>query len=118
MFWTLPLRRISQNSSPRKSTVGPKLSRKLSHHGMAVSSGSALTTTLLRARSCASALVSAKAGISVLNRVVDVPAEYDRGRLKTPWIAVPLEVISATFPVSTCRTKYGLYGTRSRDAVL
>src|SRR6266571_3603768 len=80
-LWALLPRRISQNRSPRKSTVGPKLTRMFSHHGAAVSSGTAFTTTRLRCRSCASAFVSANDGTSVLNLVVDFEPEYDSGRV-------------------------------------
>ena len=33
-----------------------------------------------------------------------------------PWIAVPSEVISDTFPARTCSRKNGEYGTRTRDS--
>jgi hypothetical protein len=36
--------------------------------------------------------------------------------LNVPWIAVPFEVIDTTSPLETLLRKYGLYGTRTRDA--
>ena len=73
---------------------------RLSHQGGPASSGSALTTTPFRWRSCESALVSANAGISVLKlgRRLRL-ARTSAGRLNVPWIAVPFEVIDATWPV-------------------
>ena len=59
--------------------------------------------------------MSAKAGISVLNAVVAFEPAYVVGFLNVPWIAVPFEVISATFPSCTWVRKNGLYGTRTRD---
>ena len=35
--------------------------------------------------------------------------------VNVPWIAVPFEVISFTWPALTCLRKNGLYGTRTRD---
>ncbi len=53
-----------------KSNVGPKPSRRFSHHGTPVSSGFALTTTPFFSSRFDSSFVSANAGISVLNLVV------------------------------------------------
>ncbi len=53
-----------------KSSVGPKPTRRFSHHGAPVSSGFALTTTPFFCRSDESASVFANAGISVWNCVV------------------------------------------------
>ena len=97
-----------------KRTVGRKLMSKLCHKGGPESSGSALTTTPFRWRSCASALVSANAGTSVLNLVVGFDFAYDCGHLNVPWIDVPFEVIAATWPADTWLRKNGLYGTRTR----
>ncbi len=67
---TLPARRISQKSRPTNRIVGPKPSSRLCHHGPAVESGFAFTTTRSRPSSADSAFVSANAGISVWKRVV------------------------------------------------
>ena len=52
-----------------KRSVGPKPTRRLSHHATLPVSGFALTTTFFDSSSCDRAFVSAKAGISVLNWV-------------------------------------------------
>ncbi len=108
MFWTLPARRISSTSRPTKSTVGPKPSSRFSHHGAPVSSGWAFTTTPFVCRRCDSCLVSAKAGISVLNLLVACESWYVVGFLNVPWIAVPFEVIWLTLPPLTSLRKNGL----------
>ncbi len=69
-FCMLPARRTAKKISPTKRSVGPKPTSRLSHHGAPVSSGCALTTTFFCCSSLESAFVSAKAGISVLKRVV------------------------------------------------
>src|SRR5207302_10069086 len=115
MPWTFPARRISQKSRPMNRTVGKKLTSRLSHHGEPVSSGCALTTTALLWRSSARASVLANDGISVLNFVVALELWKRSGRLNVPWIAVPFDVISETFPSRICCRKNGLYGTRTRD---
>ena len=66
----LPARRIANTIRPTKRIVGPKPTSRLSHQGVPVSSGCALSTTCLRWSSCESAFVSANSGISVLNAVV------------------------------------------------
>ena len=57
----------------------------------------------------------ANVGTSVLNRVVAADPSNRFARRSVPWIAVPFEVISATFPLATWLKKNGLYGTRTRD---
>ena len=52
--------------------------------------------------------MSAKAGISVLNFVVACDFPKVVGSLNCPWIAVPFEVMAATFPLLTCCRKNGL----------
>ena len=96
-------------------SVGPKPSSRFAHHEPPLSSGCALTTTPFRCRSCESAFVSAKAGISVLNLVVGFERLYTSGFANVPWIAVPFDVISFTLPAPTWCRKKGLYGTRTRD---
>jgi hypothetical protein len=110
----LPARRSSRKSSPRKSSVGPNPTRIVSHHGVPVSSGWAFSTTLLVSSRRDRALVSANAGTSVWNRVVGAPWLKLVGVLKVPWMAVPTEVISATFPLVIWFRKNGLYGMRTR----
>ena len=58
----------------------------------------------------------AKAGISVLNSVVGFEPAYDSFFVKMPWTAVPFDEISFTCPALTWFRKYGLYGTRTREA--
>ena len=102
-----------------KRSVGPNPTSRLSHHGALVVSGFALTTTLLpleqlrRAPSCrrtpgsrsgTASTPSTRRSLGLLSNV--------------PWIAVPFEVIEATWPSVTCCRKNGLYGTRMRDAGL
>src|SRR5689334_9145299 len=95
--------------------VGPKPKRRLFHHTTPVSSGCAFTTTPCLCRSCESWFVSANDGISVekCTEEVEVPAGFV-DFLKSPWIAVPVERMEATFPLRTSRRKKGLYGTRIR----
>ena len=66
----LPARREIQTRSPTSRMVGPKPIRRLSHQGAPVWSGSALITTCLLCSSRESSSVFAKAGTSVLKRVV------------------------------------------------
>ena len=68
-------------------------------------------TTPFESSRLESAFVSAKAGISVWKRVI-VADSWLTGRLNVPWMAVPFEVISVTFPAETCARKSGLKGTR------
>ena len=96
--------------------VGPKPRSRFCHHGAPVSSGSAFTMTPCCCRSCESASLSAKAGISVLKFVVGFESAYVWGCLNVPWIAVPFDVISLTWPSRTCVRKNGLYGTWTRDS--
>jgi hypothetical protein len=55
-------------------------------------------------------------GTSVRNRVVGFESSKVTSLLNTPWMSVPLDVISSTLPVVTCCQKNGLYGTRTRDS--
>ena len=73
-----------------------------------MSSGWAFSTTLLVSSRRDSALVSAKAGTSVWNRVVGFPWSKLVGVLNVPWIAVPTDVISATLPFVIWFRKNGL----------
>jgi hypothetical protein len=84
MFCMFPARRNSQNNSRRKSSVGPNPSSSDCHHGGPESRGSALTTTFFCSRSCESASVSAKAGISVRKRVVGLESWYACGFANVP----------------------------------
>jgi hypothetical protein len=61
-----------------------------------VSSGCALTTTPFFWSRAESALLFAKAGISVRKRVVGFDFAYCSFCVNVPWIAVPFEVISFT----------------------
>ena len=108
MFCALPARRISQKSRKMNRSVGPKPSSRFSHHGAPVSSGSALTVTLLSCSTCESSSVLANAGISVLKRVVGLAPSKLTLFLKVPWMSVPFDVISSTFPDFTCCRKKGL----------
>jgi hypothetical protein len=103
---------ISIRNRPRKSSVGPKPNSKLRHHESPRSSGSALITTPRRWSSAESASPSANEGISVRKRFVSRASVslggYRSSRLKLPWIAVPLDVIEATFPASTWSMNIGL----------
>jgi hypothetical protein len=45
--------------------------------------------------------LSAKAGISVLKRVVGFEPAYESFSVNVPWIAVPFDVISFTCPALT-----------------
>ena len=81
-----------------------------------MSSGCALTVTLWRSSSRESAFVSANAGTSVLNSRVPFDPRYRSFCVNVPWIAVPFDVISATWPARTWSRKNGLYGTRTRDS--
>jgi hypothetical protein len=65
---------------------------------------------------CESAFVSANEGISVWKRVDGFEPPYVSLVLNVPWIAVPLEVIEATWPFWISCRKNGLYGTRIRGA--
>ena len=78
--------------------VGPKPRSRFCHHGAPVSSGSAFTMTPCCCSSCESASLSAKAGISVLKFVVGFESAYVWVCLNVPWIAVPFDVISLTWP--------------------
>ncbi len=75
---------------------------------MPVSSGLALTTTFFSCSVLESALWLAKAGTSVLKFVVGSLFAYLIFSVKVPWIAVPLEVISLTWPALTSLRKKGL----------
>ena len=79
-----------------KRIVGPKPRSKFCHHGAPLSSGCAFTTTRFSWSSRDSALLSAKAGISVRKRSVGFDPAYCCFCVKVPWIAVPFEVISLT----------------------
>src|SRR4029450_11691295 len=107
---------MSQNSRRMKRIVGANSTRRLCHHGAPVSSGRALTTTPFCSRSPDRASLSAKAGISVRNRVVGFLSSYVIFWVNVPWIAVPFDMISLTWPAFTCFRKKGLYGTRTRDS--
>jgi len=114
-FCTLPARRINQTRSSTNRIVGPNPSSRLCHHGGPVSNGWALTTTPFCSSKAESASLFANAGISVLNRVAGFPSNCTFC-VKDPWIAVPFEVISSTWPARTCCRKNGVYGTRTRAA--
>ena len=60
--------------------------------------------------------MSAKVGISVSKSRVGFEPSYDCGAVNVPWIAVPCEVMDATPFAVTWSTKYGVYGTRTRDS--
>jgi hypothetical protein len=96
------------NSRKMNRSVGPKPSKRLCHQGDPVSSGWALTTTRLSCRSRDRASLSAKAGISVRKRVVGFVLPNRTFCLNVPWIAVPFEVISLTWPSLTCWRKKGV----------
>src|SRR5690349_25135489 len=95
--------------------VGPKPSSRFCHHGRPESSGCAFTTTPLLCSSADSWSVFAKAGTSVLKRVVGFDFPNWIFFVNVPWIAVPFDVISSMCPALTWLTKKGLYGTRTRD---
>ena len=57
----------------------------------------------------------ANAGISVRNLVVGFESWKRTFFVNVPWIAVPFDVISSTWPARTWFRKNGLYGTRTRD---
>ncbi len=59
--------------------------------------------------------MSANAGISVRKRVVGFDPAYRSFSVNVPWIAVPFDMISFTWPALTWSRKNGLYGTRTRD---
>jgi hypothetical protein len=103
-----PARRSNRNSNPRNSRVGPNPTSSVCHQGAPVESGLAFTTTALVSSSCESETVSANAGTSVSNPVVGFLPPYVVGFSNVPWIAVPTEVISATFPDRTWARKKGL----------
>ena len=106
-FCMPPARRSNRNSRPRNSRVGPNPTSTVCHQGAPVESGLAFTTTPLVSSSCESETVSANAGTSVSNPV-DFSPPYDVGFSNVPWIAVPTDVISATFPDRTWVRKNGL----------
>src|SRR5579862_239211 len=100
--------------SAMKRIVGPKPTRRLSHHGAPVSSGFALTTTLWFCRRSDSAFVFANAGISVWNSLVFFEPAYCSAIVNVPCTAVPFVVMDATRLARTCCRKNGEYGTRTR----
>jgi len=95
--------------------VGPNPKSRLCHQTVPWSSDSALITTPFDWRRRDRAFVSANAGISVVkSRAVPLLFGGVTRVRNRPWIAVPLEVISSTFPVRTWARKKGLNGTRAR----
>ena len=83
-----------------------------------MSSGCALTTTPFSSSRRESALLFANAGISVRNLVVGFESWKRTFLVNVPWMAVPFDVISSTWPARTWLRKKGLYGTRTRDGGL
>jgi hypothetical protein len=70
MLCALPALRISQNRRKTNRIVGPNPSSRFCHQGALTSSGCALTTMPSFCSSAESSFSFAKAGISVLKRVV------------------------------------------------
>ena len=90
-FCMLPARRIAKKIRPTNRSVGPKPTRRFSHHGAPVSSGCALTTTCLLLEQLRERVGVGERRNLRLERRRRLRALVALGVLNVPWIAVPFE---------------------------